>query len=38
MQFTAEHRALAETVKRFCEQEIIALVSESEGGDTLPAV
>lgn len=37
MQFTAEHRALAETVKRFCEQEINPHVKEWEAAETFPA-
>ncbi len=37
MQFTAEHRALAETVKRFCEQEINPHVKEWEAAEIFPA-
>jgi len=37
MQFTAEHRALAETVKRFCEQEINPHVKDWEAAETFPA-
>jgi citronellyl-CoA dehydrogenase len=37
MQFTAEHRALAETVKRFCEQEINPYVKEWEEAEIFPA-
>lgn len=37
MQFTAEHRALAETVKRFCEQEINPHVKAWEEAETFPA-
>ena len=37
MKFTAEHRALAETVKRFCEQEINPHVKEWEAAETFPA-
>jgi citronellyl-CoA dehydrogenase len=37
MQFTAEHRALAETVKRFCEQEINPHIKEWEEAEIFPA-
>ena len=37
MQFTAEHRALGETVKRFCEQEINPYVKEWEAAEIFPA-
>jgi citronellyl-CoA dehydrogenase len=37
MQFTAEHRALGETVKRFCEQEINPHVKEWEAAEIFPA-
>src|SRR3989344_5079846 len=37
MQFTAEHRALAETVKRFCEQEINPHVKAWEEAEIFPA-
>ena len=37
MQVTAEHRALADTVKRFCEQEINPHVKEWETAETFPA-
>ncbi len=37
MQFTAEHRALADTVKRFCEQEINPHVKEWEAAEIFPA-
>lgn len=37
MQFTAEHRALAETVKRFCEQEINPYIQEWEAAEIFPA-
>ncbi|HEX5356953.1 MAG TPA: acyl-CoA dehydrogenase family protein [Aquabacterium sp.] len=37
MQFTAEHRQIAETVKRFCEQEINPYVKEWEEAEIFPA-
>ena len=37
MQFTAEHRALGETVKRFCEQEINPFIKEWEEAEIFPA-
>ncbi|MBI3384524.1 MAG: acyl-CoA dehydrogenase family protein [Aquabacterium sp.] len=37
MQFTAEHRQIAETVKRFCEAEINPYVKEWEAAETFPA-
>jgi len=37
MQFTAEHRALGETVKRFCEQEINPHVKAWEEAEIFPA-
>ena len=37
MQFTAEHKQLAETVKRFCEQEINPHVKEWEAAEIFPA-
>jgi citronellyl-CoA dehydrogenase len=37
MQFTAEHRQIADTVKRFCEAEINPYVKEWEAAETFPA-
>jgi citronellyl-CoA dehydrogenase len=37
MQFTAEHRQIAETVKRFCEAEINPYVKEWEAAEIFPA-
>ena len=37
MQFTAEHKQIAETVKRFCEAEINPYVKEWEAAETFPA-
>ena len=37
MQFTAEHRQLADTVRRFCEQEINPHVKEWEDAEIFPA-
>jgi citronellyl-CoA dehydrogenase len=37
MQFTAEHRALADTVRRFCEAEINPHVKEWEAAEIFPA-
>jgi len=37
MQFTAEHRQIAETVKRFCEAEINPHVKEWEAAEIFPA-
>ncbi len=37
MQFTAEHRALADTVRRFCEQEINPHVKQWEEAEIFPA-
>lgn len=37
MQFTAEHKQLAETVKRFCEQEINPYVKQWEEAEIFPA-